>query len=241
MAFLIQSNMYLYSPLITDLANHYTLGMDKYPITITAAYNLLLNFKSTPQLHIRDNSSVSTASTLTANTGDTDDSTPKHLLFLQKGDTSNTWKPHCDGCYKCGGNHWANDPECPKRTNKPTSATSKHQTAATMLVQATEAADSVDSQHGGLSFGFHMHTMHATITDTQQIILNNGGLIDENCILLDNQSTVNIFKNKKFLTDVSEVEQPIRCYCNSGYQDSYLQGTSLPGFPEREYGLIKDH
>jgi hypothetical protein len=123
----------------------------------------------------------------------------------------------------------ANDPECPVNKGKDKMQGETMKTTASMLVQGED--DDVDTQHDGLSFGFHMNTIHH-ITNTQKIIMNNGGLVDENWILLDNQSTVNIFKNRRFLNNIKKVDKPIRCYCNSSYQDSNLQG-DIVGFPAK--------
>ena len=45
LAFLMQSDMKRYKILVTDLVNAFTTGTDNYPSNLTAAYNLLINYK----------------------------------------------------------------------------------------------------------------------------------------------------------------------------------------------------
>jgi hypothetical protein len=44
-AFLIRSDNGRYGPLKTDLESQYTRGTDQYPINVTDAYNMLVNYK----------------------------------------------------------------------------------------------------------------------------------------------------------------------------------------------------
>ena len=73
------------------------------------------------------------------------------------------------------------------------------------------------------SFGneFLLNTMSVTheqyLTNTQHIVLANQELVNKHWILLDNQSTIHIFKWDKMLTKTREVENGVRCYCNGGY------------------------
>ena len=53
---------------------------------------------------------------------------------------------------------------------------------------------------------------------------------------LDNQFTINIFKSKKLLTDIREADEPVRCYCNGGFQDTLESGT-LTGVGEIHYNI----
>ena len=52
----------------------------------------------------------------------------------------------------------------------------------------------------------------------KRITLAQGELVDRNWILLDSQSTVNIFKNRSLLENVHRDEYGIRCYSNGGKQ-----------------------
>lgn len=67
-----------------------------------------------------------------------------------------------------------------------------------------------------------MNTISKTIniTKTQHIIMTNKELVNKHWLLLDNQSTVHIFKSKYLLSNVKKSDETIRCYCNGGYQDT---------------------
>ena len=71
------------------------------------------------------------------------------------------------------------------------------------------------------------------LTNTQQIILSqksHGKKINPNWILLDSQSTINIFNNKNFFKYIRRCKphENVRCYCNGGYQDTNYIG-EVPG------------
>jgi hypothetical protein len=56
-------------------------------------------------------------------------------------------------------------------------------------------------------------------------------MINQNWVLLDRESTVNIFSNKKFLKNICrcDTEQGLHVHSNSGFQDTHMIG-DLPGF-----------
>jgi hypothetical protein len=56
------------------------------------------------------------------------------------------------------------------------------------------------------------------------------GRLPKTWVLLDNQSTVNIFSNKVLQTDVKETTQCMRLRCNAGWTVTNLIGR-LPGYP----------
>jgi hypothetical protein len=58
---------------------------------------------------------------------------------------------------------------------------------------------------------------------------SKGGCIDPNWILLDNQSTVDVFYNRRLLKDIREVDTWIDIHCNAGVTSTNLQG-ELPGY-----------
>ena len=63
------------------------------------------------------------------------------------------------------------------------------------------------------------------LINTQQIVLSqksHGKKINPNWILLDYQSTINIFNNKSFFKYIRKCRphKNVRCYCNGGYQDT---------------------
>ena len=56
------------------------------------------------------------------------------------------------------------------------------------------------------------------------------GRLPKTWILLDNQSTVNIFSNKDLLKDVRTTHRCMRIHCNTGWSVTNMIGR-LPGYP----------
>ena len=70
------------------------------------------------------------------------------------------------------------------------------------------------------------------LTTTQQVVLAQGGKVDPHWILLDSQSTVDLFANPNLLRNVSHTSgPPLKCHCNGGIQYSTQKGY-LPGYGE---------
>jgi hypothetical protein len=58
---------------------------------------------------------------------------------------------------------------------------------------------------------------------------SKNGCIDPNWILLDNQSTVDVFYNRRLLRNIREADSWMDIHCNAGITSTYLQG-DLPGY-----------
>jgi hypothetical protein len=180
----MQSDQSRYKKLLQDLSNAFTTGTDNYPKTLTAAYNLKVNYEfdakppsqPPPQVTTCNQSTTSSITSPLTVTGNDNDDSAGGMAFVQQSGTANN-------------------------TTQLTEAQTK---AVNMLLQgASGESTEVDQQHDGLSFGLSMHIMgtptsYMDLTPTQKIILKNGGMVDKHWILLDNQSTINIFKNKDF-------------------------------------------
>jgi hypothetical protein len=147
-----------------------------------------------------------------------------------------------------GGQNTQNDSQAPASAQGATTG------AVQMLMHAAN-----DHHNSGLDFSFYpsnnlasqsnnylpsfcfaniMSNPFQNITSSQQIILRNGGFVDPYWILLDTQSTVNLFNNRLLLSNIRKTTgPPLCCYCNGGYQDSTLIGT-LDGYGNIWYILI---
>jgi len=93
-------------------------------------------------------------------------------------------------CYDCGGNHYKGDPECPKHQTKLNDQDDDYSHVSKPLVVAF--------------VGTHPKKH----------------IISEDWILLDNQSSVHIFKSKSMVTNITTLpaEKGLTIYSNGGSQ-----------------------
>ena len=162
-----------------------------------------------------------------------DDKENDEVAFVQ---SSKTKTPEC---FFCGGNHFLN--KCPYRHQmKNTGLDEERDPAPTtsvndMLiqddvscVQDNQSTEEYPNNNDLYDFAFTcVGTSPPTqpITSTQQIIMSqksHGKQINLNWILLDSQSTINIFNNRKLFKYIRTCreDETVRCYCIGGYQDT---------------------
>ena len=72
-------------------------------------------------------------------------------------------------------------------------------------------------------FQFLQHTKEVSLK------LDEGGKIPKSWILLDNQSTVDVFYNASLLRNIRKVEKHMDIHCNAGVTSTNLVG-DLPGY-----------
>jgi hypothetical protein len=248
-SFLMSSDPRRYKQLLIELENDHSKGTGNYPTTLTAAYSLLVNYRTQSFQQNSRNQQNSTSD------GDKSDASDDDVSFLNNG-----FVPTCHHCGKKG--HIA--PKCPLKTAQNSSqqtqtgqnTQNESQSSASPSGATTNAVQmlmhaATDHNANGLDFTFnpshnlaHQSNNYSSnfcfvnvasnpfqnITSSQQIILRNGGFVDPYWILLDTQSTVNLFNNRHLLSNIRMSSgPPLRCYCNGGYQDSTLVGT-LDGY-----------
>ena len=91
-----------------------------------------------------------------------------------------------------------------------------------------------------MSFDFlQRHAIGNTVSNALNVSLtqsSRSSLINPNWILLDSESTVCVFRNRKFLTNIGESSdgEVLKVYTNGGSQESTQVGT-LEGFGEVWY------
>ena len=209
-AFLLSSDRGRYGRLLEDLENDFLQVQDHWPKTLTAAFNLLTNWKHNT---IRNADQLSDGvSFLNADEQDeeptdtalTTDGTKKSGYQGKNFDKS---KVTCHRCGKKG--HYA--PECDQAREQA------RQTGEQLLMDGANHGEFDQGDNLGFQF--------------QQ---GDGNRIPKSWILLDNQSTVDVFHNADLLTNIRQGDGYMDIHCNAGMTSTNLVG-DLPGYGEVWY------
>jgi hypothetical protein len=203
-AFLKNADRARYGGLWGDLENQFTRGLDHYPGDVVGAYNLLTNYKPPPRQYQQrqqvQHDDSDTASGVSA------------LTFLQgtgpvpgtNGVTHATVE--CFHCHDKG--HYAD--LCPARDG------------TTMLqFDLTVPSEGWEEPWPG-EFTFLNVAIEHNQSDFQ---FPPAPRSSDSWILLDSQSTVSVFKNRRLLSDIRGAKHKLRVYTNGGIQINSEIGT----------------
>jgi len=221
-----------FGALRTDLKNQYGYGEDRYPKTIDACLSLLNRWQPRPE---------EKASPTPRKTPDKAPDDDQALVFAQDskktpkstgkkvsgsstastGDDSSSTKPNkkttnvrCQTCGELGHTSFV----CPK--NKP---------PAQVHAQTTDLDDaSVASDTSSVII--------LTQTLLAQSDTNKRHTIDPDLLLLDSQSTVNLFSNPDLVDNVRTAPAPIKVHCNMGVMPT----TDISDFGSNEVNVNKN-
>jgi len=117
-------------------------------------------------------------------------------------------------CFKCGiAGHYSN--EC-------TTVTSYDATEADAGKQFLNMSEHMDEDEDSEDSEFLFYTSPCK---------NPSDVVSRNWVLLDNQSTVDVFQNKELLTNVRDSGRVLNIHCNAGVASTSLMGY-LPGYGE---------
>ena len=213
-----------------ELANAYVKGRNDYPGTLLATYELLLKYNcEVKEKEIKpSNTSKTVSDSETESEKDTETNKFIETMTFANATLDKTGDDTEVICFNCGEKgHKSNNCNKPPKDKKGPTKTGK--VCTTIGVERKvkfedEDSESDNDEFGEMGFIITTVSRKQMITTTQQIVLANKELVNKHWILLHTQSTVHIFKNKSLLTDVNHTEDAIRCYCNSGYQDTDEMG-----------------
>ena len=183
-----------------ELENDYCKSQDDYPDTITAAYNLLINYKSFKSTHFSHQDELAFFNQKTGRTR-------RDIKYMI-----------CHMCKKKG--YYAN--KCPSLRdddNKKSDITAVH-----VRDSEDEEQDSEYSDFSFMTIALNISSVTSTICLNQHT-----GSIPKTWILLVNCSTTDIFCEKSMLTNIRSVNRICRIISNAGSLKTYLVG-GLKGY-----------
>lgn len=213
-AYLKRADKIRYGLLLTELENNYTRGTDQYPVNLNDAHYLLVNYKK-PFVARTDRFNANPRAPTTTQ--------DQELSFAQQrgADPPPIETVQCYNCQNLG--HYANNCTLP-RVPRNNTGTTLFQANMQIPTSNTNPAPPPNDDDGddGYDFSFHLNS---------SVTLTQAHMIDPNWILLDSESTVSIFSNRKFLRNIRPCgsQGGLRIHSNGGFQDTYQVG-DLPGF-----------
>ena len=211
LAFIQGADRNRYAQLHIDLVNSFSRGQDIYPVNVTEAYNMIVNHvdsaKQNPK-HRTQRKEVQSESESDTETA-----------FVQKGAEHIT-------CFDCGEKgHYKGSKEC--------SGKKSITTEALLLNAAGVQSDSESDLDWNMVNMSHVMTNSSEenkTTRTEEILLSEGK-ISPYWILLDSESTIDIFKDAKLLNNVRTVKKgnEMTCWTNGGKHHTNQVG-DVPGY-----------
>ena len=256
LAFLMGSDRTRFGRLLEKLENDFTAGHDNYPKTLTDAYNMLLEWKDDPRLLMRmaGNDGISFATT-TAETNEVQDietegthpeetdTTHANTTLGQGGRGRVSGRNGGRGgrggdrsniqCFRCGAmGHYAS--QCPETLEDAQRMLAENaETSTNMLQHATTTSQSPEPINETLFANLDeiedQDTSFVFVQDVRTVETQHGGRLPPEWILLDNQSTVDVFTNRRLLKNIRRAQKNMFIHCTAGVAKTNLVG-DLPGY-----------
>jgi hypothetical protein len=214
--FLLHADRTRYDDLITGIQNDFQAGdlHDTYPKTINEAYQRLTNYKA-KNATIRS-TNQSTGVTFTNVGGGGNGKAKKN-------------KDHIT-CFNCQENgHYSNECTKPKTsgstgtTHTTTNEEEEEEENAVALLNNGASSGEFDEMHAS----FHFMIGHSLTTESFHTIPSTW-------LLLDNQSTIDVFCNRALLSNIKTSDRSMSIHCNAGVKTTNQTGF-FPGYGEVWY------
>ena len=219
LAFLMGADRTRYGKLLEDLENSYLQGRDDYPKTLNEAYTLLMYWRQNPKNYARMMGGITDGVAFTNAEGRSDQ---QSIVNANAGAKSKRDKADVT-CHKCQEKgHYANECTNAKKKDDTNSSQLLNNNASTAEGSSTTYEDPTQSMFQFLQLGWGK--------EHQVVSLNQpSNPVPDNWILLDNQSTADIFHNRALLQNIRKSTSTMRIHCNAGVASTNLIG-DLPGY-----------
>jgi hypothetical protein len=207
--------------LLDKLHNDYLQGYDGYPKTMGGAYNLLLNWQQDPVRGAVGNDGVSFATN-----GRNDDSTA--MVTTRGGRRANTT------CHRCRqqGNYVNECPGVGTTTTGRASSGSTNLTSASNTDQVRVSDNMAARGNAAVMLMNGVADGHFDNSDGFEFIFcqdTDKERIPSTWILLDSQSTIDVFKNRNLLHNLRKAKTTMKIHCTTGSGTTNTVG-DLPGY-----------
>ena len=235
-----------FGKLVEDLENAYLHGCNDYRReTLAAAYSLLTSWRQDPRNQLRaagSNDGVTFATTGEGDDEEGDDDAEQEVSLNTNSKKAKKKREPRDKstitCRRCGEKgHWPSECDNPRKqtsSNDDGSVTSNpnsggRQAAATLVTSGIIEEDE-EEDLDDVIVGFQFLTKGSGTT----LKMGQGPSILKTWILLDSQSTVDIFQNKSLLKNIRDGGGTMDIHCTAGVTTTRLMG-DLPGYGEVWY------
>jgi hypothetical protein len=208
-AFLHSADRKCYGKLIEDLENDYIQKNNKYPKTLVEAYNLLIHWKQDPKNLMRILGSTSNGVAFT------------NVREEQRTTTNgqDNSRITCWNCREMG--HYSSS--CPNKRRQQASG-----------IQALLAGGVETEEYDNEEISFNFANITREAASVSATVHHQGAAVSKNWILLDNQSTVDVFCNPKLLKNIRKTNKVMNIKCNAGVTSTNMVG-DLPGYGQVWY------
>ena len=211
--FLTGADRQQYGQLIRDYENSFIEGNDRFPKTLTDAYNLLVKYKQNPKLKSVD---IISDGANFMNSGSTEEETDGST-FAQK--SVNKSKVKCNKCDRMG--HYAN--ECTATTHLDGTSLFIHGDFSQSSFHFYQVGECVDDTHDNNIYNTE-ETSDKLTKSSYCYAQPNTSQIPNSWILLDNGSTIDVFMNDKLLNNIHKTNTRMNIHCNAGTASTNLMG-----------------